>query len=193
MSCIVNKEQFRGCPNTVKAGTDLAVYEYQFADFSAMVDAGLVILENDNSISSITNASGIKLYKKEVPDQASIVLGSPPNKVAGTFTTFTHTFNYPLINNKQPEKNEVVSKTSNAVVCIIVKRSGEAELFGYDQGMILVNDTGNAADADFGGIIPMELSTDPDGAKESEKPKSVFNTDLEGTIAMLEGLRTAGV
>jgi hypothetical protein len=78
-------------------------------------------------------------------------------------------------------------------VCIVIKNSGEAELYGHDQGLTLINDTYNPVDPDMGGMIPIELSTDPDGAKETKKPLSIFDTDFETTIALIEGLTTPGV
>jgi hypothetical protein len=52
---------------------------------------------------------------------------------------------------------------------------------------------GRSLDPDMGGMIPIELSTDPDGAKDTKKPLSIFDTDFETTIALIEGLTTPGV
>jgi len=193
MACIFNQAQVLDCANPPQGGlAEQAIYEYNYSDWRDMVNAGLVTFGVDGSISGITNASTVKAYKKDVPNN-SVVLSSAVNKVTGAFSTFLHTVNYPLISNKQLEKNVVQSMTVEKRVCIIIKNSGEAELYGHEQGLILVNDTYNPVDPDFGGMIPIELSTDPDGAKETKKPLSIFDTDFKTTIALIEGLTTPGV
>ena len=193
MGCIFNQNQVLICAAPPQGGlAQQAIYEYNYSDWRDMVNAGLVTFGVNGSITGITNAPTVQAYKKDVPNN-SIVLGSAPNKVTGAFTTFLHTVNYPLIANKQLEKNVVQSMTVEKRVCIVIKNSGEAELYGSEQGLILVNDTYNPVDPDFGGMIPIELSTDPDGAKETKKPISIFDTDFETTIALIEGLTTPGV
>ena len=193
MSCIFNQDQVLNCAALPKGGlAKQAIYEYNYSDWRNMVNAGLVTFHTDGSINGIANAPTVQAYKKEVPNN-SIVLGSAVNKVTGAFPTYIHTVNYSLINNKQLEKNVVQSMTFENRVCIMIKNSGEAELYGHDQGLTLINDTYNPGDPDMGGVIPIELSTDPDGAKETKKPLSIFDTDFETTIALIEGLTTPGV
>lgn len=188
MGCIFNQDQTKACGVSPIGGLFIqAIYEYNYSEWRSMVDAGLVTFETDGSISAIENGAGIQAYKKDVPS-GSIVLGSTPNKVVGAYTSFTHMVNYPLINNKQLEKNVVESMTDEKRVCIVVKNSGEAEVYGNDQGLILINTPYNPNDAVLGGMIPVELSTDPDGAKETRMPRSIFDTDAATTIALIEGL-----
>ena len=193
MSCIFNQAQTKACGTAPIGGLSVqSIYEYNYSEWREMVDAGLVTFETDGTISAIVNGLGIKAYKKDVPS-GSIVLGSTVNKVVGAYTTFTHMVNYPLINNKQLEKNVVESMTDEKRVCIVIKNSGEAEIYGNDQGMMLINTPYNPNDAVLGGMIPVELSTDPDGAKETRMPRSIFDTDTATTIALIDGLTVAGV
>jgi hypothetical protein len=192
MSCIFNQDQTKACGTSPIGGLyEQAIYEYNYSQWREMVDAGLVTFAVNGSITAIVNEVGIKAYKKDVPNM-SITLGSTPNKVAGAYTTFTHLVNYPLINNKQLEKNVVESMTDEKRVIIVIKNSGEAEIYGNDQGLILINTPYNPNDPVLGGMIPVELSTDPDGAKETRMPRSIFITDTETTIALIKGLTEIG-
>ncbi len=191
--CIFNQAEIKTCGTSPIGGlSESAVYEYNYSEWRGMVDAGLVTFALDGSITNIINEIGVKAYKKDTPPM-SIVLGSTPNKVAGAYTTFTHLVNYPLINNKQLQKNVVESMTEEKRVIIVLKNSGEAEVYGSEQGLILINTPYNPNDAVLGGMIPLELSTDPDGAKETRMPLSIFDTDTETTIALVKGLTTPGV
>jgi len=192
-TCIFNQNQLKDCANIPKGGLiEQTVYEYFYSDWRSMVNAGLVTFAVDGSISGITNGIGIQAYKKETPS-GDIMLGSAPNKVSGAFTTYIHKVKYSLIQNKQAEKNVVQSMAVEKRVCIVIKNSGEAEIYGHDQGMILINADNNPTDPDFGGIIPVELESDPDNAKETKKPLSIFDTDFTTTIALIQGLTVVGV
>ena len=193
MGCIFNQDQTKACGVSPIGGLFVqAIYEYNYTEYRAMVDAGLVTFEADGSISAITNAVGVRAYKKDVPP-GSIVLGSTVNRNTGAYPSFTHMTSYPLINNKQLEKNVAESMTDEKRVCIVIKNSGESELYGNDQGMVLINTPYNPNDAVLGGMIPVELSTDPDGAKETRMPRSIFDTDTATTIALIDSLTVAGV
>lgn len=193
MSCIFNQDQLKTCGASPVGGLRQdVIYEYNYSEWRSMVDAGLVTFNVNGSITNIVNSIGVKAYKKNVPP-GSIVLGSAPNKVLGAYTTYTHTVNYPLIKNLQLEKNVVESMTEEKRVIIVIKNSGEGEIYGNEQGLILVNTPYNPSDAVLGGMIPLELSTDPDGAKETRLPRSIFDTDTETTIALIESLTVAGV
>lgn len=190
MSCLIDQEQIYVCGSPPIAGVDDIVYEYMHTEWRSMINAGLVTVDGDGMITDIVNAQDVKLYRKDVPPD-SLVLGHANVVNAGAYPTFDHKVNYPLINNKQSEKNTVQNMTIEGRVIIIVKKSGEAELYGSEQGLFLLNTPANAADGILGGIIPVELGSPT--AKETKMSKSVFKTDLATTLAMLEGLRVAGV
>ena len=139
MGCIFNQEEIYDCTNKPKGGLNVnAIYEYNYSEWQGMIAAGLVVFDVDGKITSITNSPGVQLYKKDQPENAT-QLEATLVQNTGSDTYFSHAISALLRGTGQSQKNVMESATDEKRVAIIVKNSGEAEVWGSEQGMILKN------------------------------------------------------
>jgi len=83
-----------------------------------------------------------------------------------------------------------LKELTNAEVCVILENKGadnetKFEIYGLDSGLVL-GDSGRNTNENSG-VLSIMLKSD-DGAEEPNVPYTIFDTDYETTLTMIEGL-----
>lgn len=189
MSCIINSGQILDCTSLPVGGVSDKLFIYNREDFLS-VKGNLVFDAITGVITSITNPTGIQAYSFDVPPN-SAKFPSEIVAVDGGFKTYNHSVNFPIIKTDQLAKNQAMAMAFSKVVAIIWKNSGEAEIYGIEQGLSVVTNGYDPSNVDTGGTIPLELKTE--GARESKMPTSIYDgVSASSTLAMIEALTTPG-
>ena len=166
---------------------------YNWEEWRAMVDAGDVTYDVDGVITGIVNALNVQAYRFTTPDNSGIIPSVTLESQTGNVNMYTHALNLSVQDTSQAARNNVDIMRVQPMVAIIIKNNGYGEIWGQEQGMILQNVPYNSQDPVTGNMLPIELATDPEGAKETHLPATIFNTDAATTKALILGLETPGV
>lgn len=179
--------------NASPSGINKFVMEYDLTDWLAMERAGLITRAANGSIESITNAVGVKAYKREVPSNGIILPTATPAQVDGGFPNIRLTLNYTFIATDQDAKNAAKSSLYKDKVLIIYKNSGEGEVWGDEQGLILSGGAYNPSNIQTGNQIPLEMATDEKKSGENNYPVSIVDPlGAQATLDMILGLTVVG-
>lgn len=192
MACVLDKEFLSTCPEKPKGGVYKYVQFYNYLQWRAMDDAGLITRAVDGSISGITNAVGVQAFRFDITDETALVLGYPDRKVDGGIDGYDHQVNMSIIGTKQDQKNTLLAMADEGVVAVVMKKNGTGEVYGDEQGLKTQTNTANHNAADIGAVIPIQLATSPRVAPETRPPADVFDTDIATTKALIEGLNVVG-
>lgn len=193
MGCLINQGSLLTCDDPPIGGVQNFVMLYNYTEWRAMVDGGLVIRDNDGTISNITNAAGIQAYRFDVPDETALVLGSPDRLVDGGMDGYDHQLNMSIINTKQAQKNILKAMSFEKVVAVVYKKNGTGEVYGDEQGLKSTTNTYNPNSPTTGSVIPVQLATSTRTAPENKLPCDIFKTDIATTKALILGLEIPGV
>ncbi len=144
----------------------------------------------DDVISEIALKTGRKAYSFTTFDNAPL---GAPSLVAGTYiNSFQHDLTLRVFV-KREEIKAFLNSLANARVVAILKNKelGEAgevqyEAYGWDSGLVMNPLTSDTSMAD--GVVYEMMSGNDDISKERSLPKSVWDTDLATTEAMLASL-----
>jgi len=192
MGCLIDQESLLSCTDPPIGGVQNFVMLYNYIDWRNMVDGGLVIRDADRTITDITNSTGIKAYRFDVPDETALILGSPDRLVDGGMDGYDHSLNMSILKTKQAQKNVVKAMSFGKVVAVVYKKNGTGEVYGDEQGLKPTSNTYNPNDPSVGSVIPVQLATSPRTAPENLMPVDVFKTDIPTTKALVEGLNIVG-
>lgn len=175
------------CGKNATAGLEDDVLLINFDD----IDRTLSVVE-DNVITSIVLKSGAKAYK-------FTTIGRSLNDMGGTLTKGTyrdfwlHSLPLRIFTKNEDSKAFVNDLTAGARLVPVIKNketgvAGDVkyEALGWDNGLELNEGTFSAAMTD-GVVYDITLSS-TDTAQESSLPKSIFDTDLATTEAMIDSL-----
>lgn len=193
MACVLNNEFLSTCPEKPKGGVYKYGQFYNYLEWRAMEDAGLITRDADGRITDIVNAVGVQAYRIDFTDETALVLGYPDRKVDGGVDGYDHTVNMSILGTKQEQKNALLAMANEGVVAVFMKKNGTGEVYGDEQGLKSQTNTANPNAADIGAVIPVQLLTSPRVAPETRPPADVFKTDVSTTKALIEGLNVVGV
>jgi hypothetical protein len=193
MSCLIDTGSLLTCGDPPIGGVQNFVMLYNYTEWRAMVDAGLVIRDNDGTVSDIVNATGIQAFRFDVPDETALVLGSPDRLVDGGMDGYDHQLNMSIINTKQAQKNVLKAMAFEKCVAVVYKKNGTGEVYGDEQGLKSTTNTYNPNSPTTGSVIPVQLATSTRTACENRMPVDVFKTDAATTKALILGLEIPGV
>lgn len=192
-NCYIDTESLRNCLAPPIGGAENFVMLYNYPEWVAMKEAGLVTFAADGSIDGITNASGVQAFRFDIADPTALQTGYPDRKVDGGIDGYDHTFNFSILGTKQAQKNQIFAMKETPVVAIIYKKNGTGEIYGNEQGLEIQTNTANVNDPALGAVIPVQLITSPRIAPENKPPLDIFDTDAATTRALIEGLNIASV
>ena len=194
MACLINTDVLIDCQALPVGGAKNYLLVYNYTDWADMVATGTAVTyDADGAITAITNATGVKAWRFDVPDNSALQVGNPVRAIEGGFDVFDHTVNVTVSASTQIAKNEVSKMRFNKVVAILYKNDGLGEIYGSEQGLKLITDNTSTTNSDTGGIQPIELSTDASGAGESNKPANIDGGTLPLTKVIMDSLVVAGV
>lgn len=193
MSCTITQESLLSCDNPPIGGVQNFVMLYNYTEWRSMVDAGNVTRNADGTISDIVNATGVRAFRFDVPDETALVLGSPDRLVDGGLDGYDHSVGMSIINTRQAQKNIVKAMSFEKVVAVVYKKNGTGEVYGDEQGLKSTTNTYNPNDPSVGSVIPVQLATSPRTAPENLFPADIFKIDIPTTKALIEDLNIVGI
>ena len=194
MATCTNKDFTLADCNGSPSGIDKFVMEYNLTDWLVMERGGLITRAANGTIENIVNSVGVKAYKREVPSNGIILPVATPAQVEGGFPNFRLTFNYTFIATDQDAKNAAKSSLYKDKVLIIYKNTGEGEVWGDEQGMILSGGAYDPSNISTGNQIPLEMATDERKSGESNYPISIADPlGAQATLDMILALDQVGV
>lgn len=193
MSCAIDNGSLYVCATPPTGGVYDYLLMYNYDEFRAMVDAGLVTFAVDGSIDGIANSVGVQAYRFDVPDSSALVPTYPNRKVDGGIDGFDHNLNFSIIDNRQTQKNIVKALNLSRVIAVFMQKNGRGSILGIEQGLQMQTNSANINDPNIGSVLPIELSTGARVAPENSPPLDIFDTDAPTTKAMIDGLTTVGV
>ena len=192
-SCLIGKGAGFNCADIKPGGIKQSAWLYNYAQWRAMVTAGLVVFDAVGRVTSITNAVGVAAYVFEVPDETGIVPGQELVVQEGNVDMWKHLLKLSVVLTDQEDIRNVDVMRVQKMVAIIIRNDGKGMNYGAAQGMRLTANNFNPQDAVLGTILPIELATSDAGAKEPYAPGIVYDTDEATTLAMITGLTVEGV
>jgi len=192
MGCSINRESLFDCNDKPVGGVNNFAMLYNYTQWRDMVEAGLVTFEADGTINDIVNGTGIQAYRFDMPDETSMILGSPDRLVDGGIDGFDHAFSMSILGTKQTKKNLLLGLSFEKAVAVVYKKNGTGEVYGGEQGLKPTANTYNPNDPSIGSVIPVQMTTSPRTPAENLPPADVFKTDSPTTKALILGLNIAG-
>ena len=193
MSCLIDIGASVNCSTISAGGIRKYVMLYNWSEWRSMVDGGDVTFDSDGMITDIVNATSVQAYKFEVPDESGVVPSNPLIEQEGNIDMYDHQLNLSVFGDTQALRNNIDRMRVENVVAIIYQNNGKGSVYGNEQGMKLITNNFNPQDPVMGNIIPIELKTSNQGAKETRMPATIFKTDAATTEALILGLTTVGV
>lgn len=191
-ACVIDSGKLYDCANPELAGLWNYIIAYNLTDWRTIVESGGVT-KTGNVITNIVNPLGVQAYRFDVADSTGLVATYPVRKVGGGINGYDHMINVNLLGNDQAIKDTLHAMLITGVVVIVMGRNGKAELYGERYGLFAQNNTASRNDSALGGVLPVELASDPDTAAEPRAPIDIFDTDAATTRALIDGLLVAGV
>ncbi|MCP5077105.1 MAG: hypothetical protein GY951_03500, partial [Psychromonas sp.] len=139
--CVIKTESLLNCVSKPIGGVNKFVMLYNYTDWRAMVDAGLVTFITDvndpefGMITEIINPVGVQAFRFDMPNEAALTMGSTDRLNDGGLDTFDHSFNMSILNTTQAQKNILVAIALEKAVAVVLRKNTRGEVYGGEQGL----------------------------------------------------------